>query len=220
MSNIPLLTKNMDMTLEFFFSQKTSLFVISDCHYNHFKEQVFHYAPLLTTIDYEAISHIQTWDILRDTYFMLMIPKDQYFEEPLTSMIFNVRHLILKHVRENVTFPTIFEAIQQQPSRAYIAAIAITRYLTYWLSDIFKDSSLPNEILQNETLRNMDIRPLFEEKYSTIEPVPSAITNLQGRILRKIIQYSNTHDEALTAQLQQALIAARAQWSIFESHHV
>ena len=151
---------------------------------------------------------------------MLMIPKDQYFEEPLTSMIFNVRHLILKHVRENVTFPTIFEAIQQQPSRAYIAAIAITRYLTYWLSDIFKDSSLPNEILQNETLRNMDIRPLFEEKYSTIEPVPSAITNLQGRILRKIIQYSNTHDEALTAQLQQALIAARAQWSIFESHHV
>ena len=51
MSDIPLLTKNMDMTLEFFFSQKTSLFVISDCHYNHFKAQVFHYAPLLTTID-------------------------------------------------------------------------------------------------------------------------------------------------------------------------
>lgn len=41
MSDIPLLTKNMDMTLEFFFSQKTSLFVISDCHYNHLRRKYF-----------------------------------------------------------------------------------------------------------------------------------------------------------------------------------
>lgn len=112
---------------------------------------------------------------------MLMIPKDQYFEEPLTNMIFNVRHLILKHVRENVIFLTIFEAIQQQPSRAYIAAISITRYLTYWLSDIFKNSSLPNEVLQNEALRNMDIRPLFEENI-----VQSNLCLLQSQIYRGV----------------------------------
>lgn len=39
-------------------------------------------------------------------------------------------------------------------------------------------------------------------------------------MLRKIIQYSNTHEEALTVQLQQALVDARTQWSIFENHHV
>lgn len=51
MQHIPLLTQNMDMTLEFFFTQKSSLYVISDEHYTQFKREVFQYAPLLTTIE-------------------------------------------------------------------------------------------------------------------------------------------------------------------------
>ncbi|WP_010286691.1 hypothetical protein [Kurthia massiliensis] len=220
MHKLPLLTQNMDMTLEFFFSQKSSLYVMADEHYEQFKTQVFQYAPLLTTMNYESIEHMQTWDILRDLYFMLACPKDSYFEEPLTNMIFSVRHLLLKNVRETVSFETIDEAIQHQPNRAYIAALAITRVLMTWFKDVFQGTDLAKQINENTAIGQIDIRPLFEEKYSTIEPVPSEITALQGKIVRQMIKYTNEHPTSLEDYLKEAHRIARTQWSMFEKHHV
>lgn len=220
MNRIPLLTQNMDITLEFFFTQKSSLYVSSDAHYEAFKKEVFQYAPLLTTIAYKSISHLQTWDILRDLYFMLARPKDSYFEEPLTSMIFNVRHLLLKNVGAQQAFDTLYEAVQLQSSRAYITAIAVTKCLMDWFKDVFDGTDLVAQILQNNAIRHIDIRPLFEEKYSAIEPVPSEITTLQGKILRQMIKYMNEHPHSLNDHLQRAHRIARTQWTAFEQHNV
>lgn len=182
---------------------------MADEHYEQFKTQVFQYAPLLTTMNYESIEHMQTWDILRDLYFMLARPKDSYFEEPLTNMIFSVRHLLLKNVRETVSFETIDEAIQHQPNRAYIAALAITRVLMTWFKDVFQGTDLAKQINENTAIGQIDIRPLFEEKYSTIEPVPSEITALQGKIVRQMIKYTNEHPTSLEDYLKEAHRIAR-----------
>lgn len=220
MQHIPLLTQNMDMTLEFFFTQKSSLYVISDEHYAEFKREVFQYAPLLTTIEYASIGHLQTWDILRDLYFMLARPKDSYFEEPLTNMIFSVRHLLLKNVSSQQAFETIYEAVQQKTSRAYIAALAVTRCIMEWFREVFDDTDLIEQISENNAIRHIDIRPMFEEKYSAIEPVPSEITTLQGKILRKMIKYTNEQPDALNTHLKRAHQMARLQWATFEKHDV
>lgn len=220
MQQMPLLTPNMYMTLEFFFSQKSSLYVMADEYYEQFKTQVFQYAPLLTMINYESIEHIQTWDILRDLYFILARPKDSYFEEPLMNMIFSVRHLLLKNVRESLSFETFNEDVQYVPSRAYIAALAITRVLKKWFEDVFFGTDIVTHIKNNNAIGQIDIRPLFEEKYSAIEPVPSEITALQGRIIRQMIKYMNEHPTSLDDYLKKAHQLARINWHIFEKHHV
>jgi hypothetical protein len=220
MQHIPLLTQNMDMTLEFFFTQKSSLYVISDEYYAEFKREVFQYAPLLTTIEYDSIGHLQTWDILRDLYFMLARPKDSYFEEPLTNMIFSVRHLLLKNVSAQQAYETIYDAVQQKSSRAYIAALAVTRCIMEWFREVYNDTDLIAQISKNNAIRNIDIRPMFEEKYRAIEPVPSEITTLQGKILRKMIKYMNEQPDSLNTHLKEAHQLARLQWTTFEKHDV
>lgn len=160
---------------------ENSLYSANKIQYARFDHFLDLYEALILTMPYEQAEVPYFSEISRDLFFKLTIADDDLMEVPMLQMIYITRTQLMKLICKSASFQALQKKVQFDEKQAFIFSIFLLSTLAQWHQTLHFDKVLledMNTIMYNN---HFDLRPLFSEDFSMIEPYPKKIVDLQQK---------------------------------------
>lgn len=185
--------------------ENNSLFTVTAQRYEEYSQLEKKYEALVLAIPPLAQNTPYILEFSRDCYFKFTIPDSNLFEDTMQTLIYSTRHTLLLTLLRTKNIKIALKEFGGKPDQAFIFSQILHMNIFKWHSELEGIDVLTKELLSTISHKNVDIRPLYLEQYSTIEPYPKKLAAIQQQIGKKFSHSFLESPEILENYIQEAL---------------
>lgn len=183
---------------------KNSIYSVTDKRYDEYITFSKKHEALLNILPLNHMNTFHLFEAGRDLYFHLTIPSESLIENQSYRLIFVTRFTLIQYITKLDSFLQMSKKINGNKELAFIYSTMIINILAqiYNLIPIAKSISL--DIMNILKFKNVDLRSLFLEEYTLIEPYPKKIAMLNQQLAKAYLQFFKVEATTCTYMLKQA----------------
>jgi len=187
-----------------------SLFTVTANRYEEYSQLEKKYEALVLSSPPLAQNTPFLLEFCRDCYFKFTIPDSNLFEDTMQTLIYSTRHSLLLIILRTKTIKKVLQEFGGQSDASFIFSQILHKKIFQWHSDLEGIDQLTKELLSTISHKNVDIRPLYLEQYSTIEPYPKKLAAIQQQIAKKYSTSFLESPEILESYIQEAFVQTKS----------
>lgn len=172
------------VTSDFNLQFENSLYSVKKEQYARFDYFLDLFEPLVLTMPYEQLEIPYLSEMSRDLFFLLTTVDEEPMENPMLQMIYITRSKLINLVRRTKSFQKTQDLIQHDEKQAFIFSILTLSTLWKWHITLNIDEELTSELRDIMFSNQFDLRTLFSEDFSAIEPYPKRVVNVQFKVAK------------------------------------
>lgn len=169
--------------------ENNSLFTLTAHQYDEYSQLEKKYEALVLSIPPLVQNTPYILEFCRDCYFKFTIPDSDLFEDTMQTLIYSTRHSLMRVIFKTTNIKKVLNDFGGDKNSSFIFSQILHKKIFQWHSELDGMDVLTKELLSTISHKNVDIRPLYLEQYSTIEPYPKKLAAIQQQIAKK---YNNS----------------------------
>lgn len=189
-----------------------SIYAVSSARYDEYDILLKKHKALLSTLPMTPYNAFYIKELGRDFFFYLTVPPEEILENPTNKLIYIIRATLLEAIVNTPAFQSTYKKIHYDSEQAFI-------YSTMLISAISKVNTLLDDVEEIEKdiynllkFNKLDLRTLFSEQYTSIEPYPKKLASYQRKLAKSYLSFFAKEPIIFENLLNQAAI----DFSIFQ----
>lgn len=195
----------------------TSLYSISNEQYTEYITFTKNHEGLFNILPLNNLNAFYIVEMARDLYFKLTTNENE--ENQTYRLIYVTRTALIDYISQSEAFIQQAKIIQGNKELAFIYSTMLMRSIAQIYYKIPTIENISIDIFTILNSKNVDLRILFSEEYTSFEPYPKKLATLQQQLTKLYTRFFIKESELCTDYIEQATRDCHLYYQVITTVH-